>query len=98
MSDIVIASNQSLKVNRAIGSTTTVNANAYAVINYKVTLAVPNVSMGSVAAGFGGIVQMFFGAGQTIPTTFTSIVGTHSNQDIIGTYTIFNGVEFINSP
>lgn len=98
MSDVVISSNQSLKVNRAISSATTVNANCYAIVNYKVTSAVPAISMGSVAAGFGGVLQMFFGPGQTVPASFASIVGTHNNSDINGTYSIFNGVEFVNSP
>jgi hypothetical protein len=92
------STNTTLKVNRPITGATTVAANCYAVVNYKVTAAVPVIGMGSVAAGFGGIVQMYFGPAQSIPASFSAVVGTHSNSNIDGTYTLFNGVEFANTP
>jgi Flp pilus assembly protein TadG len=90
MSDVVIASNTSLKVNRAISGATTVNANCYAVVTYN-----PNSSaVNSSAAAGPGLCNVYFGPGQTIPSTITTTVSSGTDT----TFSLFRGVEFINSP
>lgn len=92
MSDVVIASNITTKVNRAISGATTVNANCYAVVTYN-----PNSSgvNGSAAAG-PGLSIVYFGPGQSIPATITTVVS--GSPTVNATYSLLSGVEFINSP
>lgn len=95
MSDVVIASNVSLKVNRAISGATTVNANCYAIVSYQ-------YSNGNSGSGpdllFEGTVQRYFGPGQSIPSTITISWWNGGTAIVPIYYIIASGVEFINSP
>ncbi len=98
MSDVVISSNTSLKVNRAISGATTVNANCYAVVEY--------YSSGYVQNGGGGattpiIATRHFGPLQAVPLNFTIELDPDvNNAGPIAElrYVLLSGVEFINSP
>lgn len=108
MSGAVISSNVTTKFNRAISATTTVNANCYAIVTYNATFAtfdgtngIANFASGDY--GLDNFVTRYFGAGQTIPTSFTTplsfsgFIGAISANPKV-TYSIMTGVEFINSP
>jgi len=92
MSGAVISSNISTKVNRAISGATTVNANCYAVVTYNPDSSTVN---GSAAAG-PGLCNVYFGPGQAVPATITTILS--GSPTINCTFNLFRGVEFINSP
>jgi hypothetical protein len=83
---------QSMKVNRAITGATTVNANCYAVVSYTCT------SLGATSNGVSATTtaQMYFGPGQTIPATFTAN-NYYFAGALTATYSLYSGVEFINS-
>lgn len=95
MSGAVISSNTSLKVNRAISSTTTVNANSYAEVDYYYSSDTLGTSGNNIQ--IVGNIKRTFGAGQTIPSTITTTVKNGAASYTI-TYSIASGVEFINSP
>ena len=101
MSDVVIASNTSLKVSRAISGATTVAANCYAVVNYQKT----GIDYGSTSAQDYGsqnpdIIVRYFGPGQSVPATFTSTSARNPDPGFFVTahFALMSGVEFINSP
>lgn len=107
MSDVVIASNTSLKVNRAISGATTVGANCYAVATY--SAGGDTHSGASLSTTFGSpqgsVVNRYFGVGQAIPATFTTTIFAYipggagtPNSPVNVTWTLLSGVEFINSP
>lgn len=87
-----LSNNTTLKVNRAISGATTVNANCYAVVTYNPNSSAVN---GSAAAG-PGISNVYFGPGQSIPATITTVVS--GSPTITTTYTLLSGVEFMNTP
>lgn len=102
MSDVVIASNTSTKVNRAIGGATTVNANCYAVVTYAKADVINISSTGPEYYGvndFGSITR-WFGPGQSIPNSFNFQVSNSylGNAGVSYTFVLMSGVEFINSP
>ena len=90
------SNNTTLKVNRAISSTTTVSSNCYAVIDYILTTNT-SVTNNNTIYGF---IQRYFGPGQSVPTSFTAAIQavSGSTSPTTGTYTIQSGVEFINTP
>ena len=90
MSGSPLASNTSLKVNRAISTTTTVNSNCYAQVTYQYS----GSSVGITGLCFP--ITRYFGAGQSIPATISVVNGTGGTPTAL-TYTISSGVEFINS-
>ncbi len=96
MSAAVIASNVTTKVNRAITGATTVNANCYAVVSYRVSTSTPTLGPDSLASG--GLDTIFFGPGQSIPNTYQSFVGGPGTNTALQTHLLISGVEFINSP
>jgi hypothetical protein len=96
MSQAVISNNQSIKINRAISGTTTVNANCYAIITYiyssSTAIAGPLVTPGSYE------INKYFGPGQSIPATMSFLYYTDNGYNGNNIFTISSGVEFINSP
>jgi hypothetical protein len=98
MSDVVIASNITTKVNRAISGATTVNANCYAVVNYHKT-AFNFTGSGGIEYGIMNtdVITRYFGPSQSIPATFNS-TNTYAANFATQTYSLLSGVEFINSP
>lgn len=99
MSQAVIASNSSLKVNRAISGATTVNANCYAVVSYTVSQVVPPGGFNYNGGGPDPFTR-YFGPGQSVPSSFGSVVAGNGNPEltVYAYYGISSGVEFINSP
>jgi len=93
MSQAVIASNVSLKVNRAITGATTVNTNCYAVVTY---LAGSLNFLGGSGAmeSYSSSITRYFGPSQSIPASF-NVTGA-TNYSV--TFNLASGVEFINSP
>lgn len=97
MSDVVIASNTSLKVNRAISGATTVNANCYAIVTYLFTGY--SVTINAQNTPPSSSITRHFGPLQSIPLTFTvNNFSFGSDGNGVCTYTLQSGVEFINSP
>ncbi len=94
MSDIVIASNTSLKVNRAITGVTTVNANCYAIVTYTPNSSAPTVNISTAP---NAPITRYFGPAQSIPATFQTTAYDNSTSSIL-TWGLLSGVEFINSP
>jgi hypothetical protein len=95
--------NIGMKVNRAITGATTVNANAYAMVNYRAT---SNSSTNGSADGstYQWVPELtkYFGPGQSIPASFSVQIGvaieTSSNTGTSSvTYSISSGVELINT-
>lgn len=91
----VISDNTTLKVNRAISSSTTVNPNCYAVVDYVYS---------SDDAGTGFTNQLIphsvtrnFGSGQSVPASVSVIYKDGATTYTI-TYAISTGYELINSP
>lgn len=84
-----LASNKTLKINRAISTSTTVNSDCYAKVDYRYT-----GSAGTIAGAIGLPVTLIFGPSQSIPSTITVVMGGVGNV----TFGIQGGVEFINSP
>jgi len=99
MSASVISSNVGLKVNRAIGGATTVNANCYAIVNYQSVGYV----QGYIVVGFAEptVITRYFGPAQAVPAIF-SVFNDPDLSNVGGVaelrFSIFGGVEFINSP
>ena len=87
-----LSTNTTIKVNRAISGTTTVNPNCYAVITYNPDGGTIN---GSAAAGPAPFI-VYFGPGQVVPATITTTVSGFPTLNI--TSSIISGVEFINTP
>jgi hypothetical protein len=88
-------SNTTLKVNRAITGSTTVNSNCYAVITYQLS----NVVNGSPGAVHPAFFTNYYGPGQSVPASYTLTTSKdNSNNPLQDTYTLVGGVEFINSP
>ena len=98
---------ESLKVNRAITATTTVNSNCYAIVDYLPTAT----SLGTVTNGggqfsvalAGGVITRHYGPSRTVPTSFTVTSWYHgggggSPVSYTITYTLQEGVELINTP
>jgi len=97
MSDVVIASNISLKVNRAIGGATTVNANCYAIVTYLFTSY--SIVINSQNTPPSSSITRYFGPAQSIPASFTvNNFNFGSDGNGVCTFTLQSGVEFINSP
>ena len=90
--------NIGLKVSRAISGGETVAAGAYVMATYALTSA-PN-NMSGTTAGYMPITR-YFGPGQSIPSTFSEIIGVQfnpgGNTTSAGTWTLRSGVELINT-
>lgn len=99
MSDIVIASNTGIKINRAISGGTTVNANSYAIVTYVKTSLSTLTGLGGVEYGslVPDTINRYFGPSAVVPNTFNQSV-TYSTANVTAVYTLLSGVEFINSP
>lgn len=95
MSGAVISSNTSMKVNRAISSATTVNANCYAIVDYSFTSHTAGTSLSNqmIPAKY----TVYVGPSQTVSSTFTMSIYNGAATYTI-TYSLTGGVEFINSP
>lgn len=96
MSGAVISSNTSLKVNRAITSTTTVNANCFAVVNY--IYSGMTAVIGTNEPNVQPIITRTFGAGQSIPSTLVVAVHSGNGDEFNVTWALSSGFELINSP
>mgnify|MGYP007023483655 CR=1 FL=1 len=97
MSDVVIASNQSLKVNRAISGATTVSANCYAIVTYLFSGYTPTVNAQNTPPSTA--INRYFGPSQAIPSSFTANNFSFGSDGYgVCTYSLQSGVEFINSP
>jgi len=88
--------NIGMKVNRAITGATTVNSNAYAIVDYRITGI--SIVSGSQRFTEDRFITRYFGPGQSIPATIvvnnvTSTAGDVGNV----TYTLQSGVEIINT-
>jgi hypothetical protein len=94
MSDVVIASNVSLKVNRAISGATTVNANCYAIVTYSPNSTAPSVNISTAP---NAPITRYFGPGQSVPASFTTTAYDNATASTL-TWGVLSGVEFINSP
>lgn len=93
--------NVAIKVNRAITGATTVNANCYAMVTYTVTSATAITDTNNIASGANPFVR-YFGPGQAVPATFTSVYGQNRTNvgtqvPLVATYTLQGGVELINT-
>jgi len=100
MSDVVIASNITTKVNRAISGATTVNANCYAIVEYYNSGYLQNNS-GTNVAYVPTIHTRHFGPLATVPLNFTIQCDPDlNNAGAVAEvrYVMLSGVEFINSP
>jgi len=100
MSDVVIASNVSLKVNRAISGATTVNANCYAIVEYYNSGYIQGSSINQVLF-VPTIHTRHFGPGQSVPSAFSIQCDPDLNNAgpvAEVRYALLSGVEFINSP
>lgn len=91
--------NIGLKVNRAIGGATTVNANAYAMVDY-LPSGTWSPGGGQSAAAAAPPMTRHFGPGQLVPASFNISIpqltnGSAGSQNI--TYTLASGVELINT-
>lgn len=94
MSDVVIASNISLKVNRAISGVTTVAANCYAIVTYGPNSSAPSTNISTAP---NAPITRYFGPAQSIPLTFTTTAYDNATASTL-TWGLLSGVEFINSP
>lgn len=92
MAQSVITANVKIKVNRAIGSATTVGTNCYAVVSYTL-----NTIGGSSTRSRDQLFNKYFGPGQSIPATIT-LVAEHNGFSTNNVFSLSSGVEFINSP
>lgn len=92
--------NVAMKVNRAIGGATTVNANAYAMVTYMPQGPNWSPSGGQTAAAAVPPITLHFGPGQSVPSSFSysvpQITTGNTGQQTI-TYVINSGVELINT-
>ncbi len=96
MSGAVISSNTSLKFNRAISGSTTVNSNCFAVVNY--IYSGMTAVTGSNEPNVQPIITRTFGAGQNIPSTLVTAVHSGNGDEFNVTWAISSGFELINSP
>lgn len=94
MSDVVIASNTSLKVNRAITGATTVALNSYAIVTYGPNSSAPSINISTAP---NAPITRYFGPSQSIPATFTTTAYDNATSSTL-TWGLLSGVEFINSP
>ncbi len=92
--------NVALKVNRAITGATTVNANSVVIATYAYSSSTNAISAGNM--GPTSIVTRYFGPGQSVPSSFTSLTPTTINtgnpyQTVTTTWTLQGGVELSNT-
>lgn len=99
MADIVIASNTSIKVSRAISGAATIASNAYAIITYTKTSITTLTGSGGVEYGSlnPDTINRYFGPSTVVPNTFSQTV-VYGSANVTVVYTLLSGVEFINSP
>jgi len=87
------SSNTTIKINRAISGADTVNANAYAIVDYVYLSGVSTTNAGSTFPPF----TKYFGPGQAIPATLTVKVD-NGGAGVDVNYGLASGVEFKNTP
>lgn len=97
MGQATFANNTTMKVNRAIGGATTVNANCYAVVSYVCT-STPNNPFTSNMYSVTASIQQYYGPGQSIPASISACTASSNTSNYFSTYTLTGGVEFVNSP